>query len=407
MNSNNQYKIIFHIDMNCFYASCEIAKNPKLSNIPLVIAHNDPLRRGIVLTASYEAREYGIKAPMIIRDAMLKCPNLNIVEPNFELYEKYSNAFFKYLYKITPKVEPMSIDEGYLDVTEICKKISALELAKKIQNELYNKLKLPCSIGIAPNKFLAKMASDMKKPLGITILRKREVEKLLWPLPIGDMIGVGKKMKPKLVSIGINTIGDLIKYHDQEKLKAIVGNSMYEYLTNRAHGIDNSEVIYENFDEVGSISNAHTFYNPVIDIKKVKETLKILNNSVSQSLIDKKLCAQTIGIQIKYSNLQQFNRSRSVETPINDSLQMWSIIDDLFDEYYDNHSEIRLVGVFCNRLVDQKQNIKQYSLFDDFNKLSKEESVNKLLKQINTHYGNNAITIGFNKKDKEKENEIR
>ena len=206
------YQIIFHIDMNCFFASCEIAVDPSLKGQPIVVARLDPLRKGIILSPSYEARKYGIKTTMRVKDALPLCPQLKVVEPNYELYQDMSNKFFGYLSNITDQIEPASIDEGYLNVTKACDNISAIELANKIQKDLLSLYKLPCSIGIAPNKFLAKMASDMKKPLGITVLRKREIDKLMWPLDISEMFGVGKKTAPRLRAIGINTIGDLANY---------------------------------------------------------------------------------------------------------------------------------------------------------------------------------------------------
>ena len=200
-------RIILHIDMNCFFASCEIAENPELLKKPVVIAHDDPFQRSIVLTASYVARSYGIKTTMQVREAFQLCKDIIIIEPDMDLYVSYSEKFYQYLLTITKKVEMASIDEAYVDVSDYQGNVVAL--ADKIQNDLLKEYRLPCSIGIAPNKFLAKMASDMKKPLGITILRKRELNQYLWPLPLEQMHGVGKKTAPKLQSLGLKTIGDL------------------------------------------------------------------------------------------------------------------------------------------------------------------------------------------------------
>ena len=245
--------------MNCFFASCEIAEDPSLNGKPLIIARDDVFRKSIILTATYEARKYGIYTTMLVKDAIKLCPNVVIREPDYQLYSYYSKKFFDYLRTITNKIEPMSIDEGYLDVTDVCKNVSAIELAQRIQKTLLDEFRLPCSIGIAPNKFLAKMASDMKKPLGITILRKREVEQKLWPLPINNMMGVGKKTAPRLESIGIKTIGDVAKFKNIELLKKTVGPAMTEYLINKSYGIDDSKVIYDSFEDVSSVSNSSTF----------------------------------------------------------------------------------------------------------------------------------------------------
>ena len=139
MKSENQFKVIFHIDMNAFFASCEIAEDPKLVGKPVVVAHNDPFRRSIILTASYEARKYGIKTTMLTKEAIKLCPSVIIVEPKHELYQKYSKLFFEYMYTITKKYEIMSIDEGFFDTTEICMKYNPLQVAKRIQDNLLNK----------------------------------------------------------------------------------------------------------------------------------------------------------------------------------------------------------------------------------------------------------------------------
>lgn len=397
MQQSINYRIIFHIDMNSFYASCEQANNKDLIGKPVVVAHNDVFRKSIILTASYEARKYGIKTTMMVRDAIKLCNDLIVIEPNFELYQHYSQVFFDYLRTISNKLEVTSIDEGYMDLTDVCQKVNALELANTIQQTLLNKYQLPCSIGIAPNKFLAKMASDMKKPLGITVLRKREIESLLWPLPIGSMYGVGKKTAPRLQEIGIHTIGDIHRVN-HDKLREVVGKSMLEYLLNRSKGIDDSEVDYYSFDSVSSISNSHTFDYNLLNVKTMKDTLKVLNNSVSARLTSKNLVANTIGIQIKYGDFKLINRSKGLVQPINDSLEMWNIVEELFDEHYDWVSEVRLVGVFATRLSDESSDLKQISIFDDFDKLNKEEHVSNILNKINEMYKNKIINIGINNK---------
>lgn len=388
------YRIIFHIDMNAFFASCEVANNPELANKPIVIAHNDVFRKSIILTASYEARKYGIYTTMTTGEAIKLCPELIIVEPDYHLYQRYSKLFFNYLYTITNKVEPTSIDEGYLDVTEVCQKINAIELANKIQKTLLEKYRLPVSIGIAPNKFLAKMASNMKKPLGISVLRKREINKLLWPLSIGKMHGVGKKTKPRLENIGINTIGDLAQFKDLELLQKTVGKAMATYLIERANGIDNSEVDYNSVDSQSSISKSHTFSHNVFNLNIIKDTLKVLTNTLSDSLIRKNLIAQTVGVQIKYANFKLINRSTSLEHGINDNRELWNVIADLFEDHYEG-GEVRLVGVFATRLVDSSTAIKQYTIFDDLKQLSKESKVERILNQIKKEFGNDSIRIGY------------
>src|SRR5690625_837416 len=230
----NKAKVIFHVDMNSFYASVEMAYNPKLKGKPIAIAGNPEERKGIIVTSSYEARAKGIKTTMPLWEAKKLCPDLIVIRPNFSRYRETSTKIFKMLAQITPIIEPVSIDEGYMDVTD--HQIHPIELAKIIQQQLLDTLDIPCSIGIGPNKFLAKTASDMKKPLGITILRIRELSKELWPLPIEKMYGVGEKTANKLHKIKIETIGDLAKA-DVYALTQLLGING-ERLKNRANGID-------------------------------------------------------------------------------------------------------------------------------------------------------------------------
>lgn len=397
----NSPKIIFHIDMNAFFASVETAEDPSLEGKPIAVASIDPLYRGIVLSPNYEARKFGIRTTNLVKDALLKCNNLVIVEPKHELYKEYSKKFFEYLQTFTDKIEIASIDEAYMDVTDNFQNIHPVDLATLIQKTLNTEYKLPTSIGIAPNKFLAKMASDMKKPLGITVLRKREIDKYLWPLPIDKMFGVGKKTKPKLEAIGIDTIGDLANYKNFELLKETVGELSAKSLHEHANGIDTSELDVNNYNDSQSISNSHTFDNNVIDPIYAKRTLKVIANTVSHRLINENKKAQTIGLILKYSNFKQINRSRGLDISTNDEKEIYSIVEDIFDEHFIQGDVIRLVGVFATRLQKVSEEVKQYTIFDDPGVIDKEDGIQKLLKNLKNEFGNNSINLGYYKKKDE------
>lgn len=406
-------KIIFHIDLNAFFASCEIADNPDLAGKPVVVAPESK-RRGIILTASYEARKFGIRSAMRVQEAMRLCPYLVIVDSNMSLYNHYSRLFFEYLASITTELEPASIDEGYLDVTskfastvphELEHEI--MKLASEIQKTLLERYKLPCSIGIGPNKFLAKIASDMKKPLGITVLRKREVEQKLWPLPIEAMPGVGKKTYPKLVDLGIKTIGDLANYPKLEVLQDVVGKNNATYLKERSIGQDDSVVESSKFDEVLSVSNSHTFDSDIYESNLAKMGLKVLCNTVSNRLQKKELKANTVTLQIKYNTFQSITRARSLEVAINDSNALYQVIEDLFDEFYDDTFGVRLLGVACSKLISSSEEVVQLSLFDTLSVSEKENSVYELIHGLQNQFGKDIIARGvkikrgFDKYDKE------
>lgn len=393
-------RIIFHIDMNCFFASCEIAQNENLIGKPVVVAHDDPLQRGLILSPSYEARRYGIKTTMKVRDAFKLCKEIIVVEPDMRLYSEYSSYFYKFLLTLTEKVEMASIDEAFIDMTEYLEGKNALEVAEMMQKYLLENYKLPCSIGIAPNKFLAKMASDMKKPLGITILRKREIDKYLWPLPISDMMGIGKKTTPKLLELGIDTIGKLANYKDIDKLKKVLGLQSTLALMRLANGIDDSNVEYMGRDLQSSVSNAHTFDVDIYEEKVIKNTLKVICGTISYRLDQSGQCGKTVGLIIKYSGFESFNKSKGLEKPIYSRDDIYDIIEDLFDDNYRKGIGVRQVTVYLQRLSLKKKEAEQISIFDNLNELEKEEEVKKILNQVKEKFGSSTIKKGYYSYDK-------
>lgn len=388
--------------MNCFFVSCEIAENPDLEGKVVAVGGTHHSRKGIILAANYEARKYGVHAAMKISDALIKCPHLIIVDPNMQLYGEYSQKFFEYFLSITPLVEPGSIDEGYLDITDVCKPEEAINLAHKIQKTLLEEYRLPCSIGIGPNKFLAKMASDMKKPLGITVLRKREIAEKMWPLPIEDMIGVGKKTKESLYALGIKTIGDLANYHNLELLKKTIGEANANSLYNHAHGIGSNIVDTNQFTDISSVSNSQTFEKDLYDTNEILMNLKIINNSVSHRLEKKELKAYTITMQLKYNNFVVVTRSRTLDKPTNNSKEMFRVIQELFEDHYDDNYGIRLVGVGASKLVEAKEVVEQMNIFDDFETADKEQKINRIIGQINKDIGEKSLVRGIKLDDEKK-----
>ena len=387
-------RIIFHIDMNAFFASCEIAQNESLRGKPIVVAHDDPLDRGIIVSPSYEARKYGIHAPMIVREAKKLYPYIIVVNSNHQLYEKYSKLFKEYLLKITPLVEMASIDEAYIDITDLNLGEKSIALAQKIQNDLLKLYKLPCSIGIAPNKFLAKMASDMKKPLGITILRKRDVPQLLWPLPIEDLLYIGKKTSPKLKAIGINKIGDLVKLENKEIIIEKFGENFYNSVLMRANGVDDSLVTTE-ISIASSVSSAHTFMNPIYDISIIYQMIKVLINSICYKLQTDHQLTLNVGIQIRDGNYLTINRSKTLFKATNDEYQIFQEAKELVNEYFNQSAGVRLISVFCSRLIDKKDEPKQISIFDNLDEIEKKQAISKLLNDINEQFGKNSIKKGI------------
>lgn len=396
MEQHTKNRVILHVDMNSFYASVEIAYDPSLKGKPLAIAGNVEERKGIIVTCSYEARAKGVKTTMPLWQARKLCPNLIVKKPNFERYRKASRAMFELLRDFSELVEPVSIDEGYIDLSHF-KGSKPLEMAKVIQERLLNELLLPCSIGVAPNKFLAKMASNMKKPLGITVLRKRELSEKLWPLPVHDMHGVGEKTAEKLETIGIKTIYDLA-HHDQYQLKQLLGINGVR-LKDRANGYDNRDVDPDAIYEFKSIGNSTTLSKNTTSEAEINEVLRNLAHSVTVRMKRKEVLASKIFITIRHGNLKTITRSKKLANPIREEEEIFTIAKQLFYTHW-TEEPIRLLGITGQDLVDKEDAVKQLDLFS-FEKDAKDEPIVSVIEKINKKYGNQLIKRGVKGKIEE------
>lgn len=381
--------------MNCFFVSCEIAENPDLAGKKVAVGANRFDHKGIITAASYEARRYGVHSAMSVAEALRKCPDLIIIEPNMSMYSEYSRKFFEYFLKITPLVEPASIDEGYLDITDVCEPNQAVSLAEKIQKELFNTLRLPCSIGIAPNKFLAKMASDMKKPLGITILRKREIAEKLWSLPVSNMIGVGKRTLEMLDALGIKTIGELAHYSNFALLKEMIGETNATSLVYHANGGGSNEIDINRFNDVTSISNSQTFENEEYSVEKMKLVMKILINTMCNRMEKQNLKAFNYRLQLKYNTLKVASKSVTLPNPTSDNRKVYQLLESIFDDFYDKSYPLRLIGVAASKVIESKDEIKQISIFDSLDEEQKRYEIDHLIHDINTEVGVNVLKRGL------------
>lgn len=381
-------RIIFHIDMNCFYASVEIAYDPKLKGKPVAIAGNPEERRGIIVTSSYEARAKGVKTTMPIWEAKKLCPELIVLPPNFERYRAASRKMFSMLSEITTCVEPVSIDEGYIDITDSESIHHPITTAKKLQQRILTELSLPCSIGIGPNKFLAKMASDMKKPLGITVLRKRDLPKTLWPLPVDQMYGVGEKTADKLQKINIQTIGELAKrdVYDLTHLLGING----ERLKNRANGIDLRPVDPDAINEFKSIGSSQTLPTDTTDEAEINQLFKRLSTSVEQRMKRRNVVGLSVQIMIRYYDRNTITRSKKLITYIDDREDIFKIAVELFQKHW-NQTPIRLLGVTVQQIEEKNKIAKQLDLFTYENEIKKEK-LQTTINKLSQKYGKQTFT---------------
>lgn len=381
-------RVIFHVDCNAFYCSCEIARDPSLEGKAVVVAGDPKERRGIVLAANYIAKnDFGIYTTMPLWEAKKKCPHLVILKPDFDLYREMSTKVFNFLATFSPILEPASIDEGYLDITDCYSLGSPLEIAHQIQKGLLETLKIPVSIGIAPNKFLAKMASDMKKPLGITVLRKRDVPKVLWQLPVQSMHGIGEKTAEKLKGIGVFTIGELAKT-EKGVLKDLLGIKGV-YLQERANGIDHRPVDPEAVLKWKTIGNSTTLSHNVTEEHTLIEVLRRLSDSVSSRMKRKRVVSSTLQITIRYANFQTVTRSKTWLNPFQEQEEIFGYAVQLLKQHW-NGDPVRLLGITALDVLDKKESTKQLDLFS-FEEDAKDEPLLNAIEQLKRKFGEGII----------------
>jgi len=373
-------RVICHIDLNAFFVRCEEIRDPKLEGKPVAIGHEG--RCGIVSTSSYKAREFGVRSGMPMYKAKELCPHLIILPDDFKLYHKKSKEFFAYVKRFTKMVEIASVDECFADFTDVFKtRKDPIKYFEAFQQGLYKETKLKCSIGIAPTKFLAKMASDMKKPMGITIIHKKDAVDMLSPLPIDDFFGIGKKTTPRLRSIGVDTIGDLIEKVrlEDEKLKMMMGK-FYYIILDLVEGRSNDKLDLEPWDPK-SVGMSTTLYKDTNDFSEIKQTLEIVAKEVSERSIKEGKFGTTIQIVIKDPEFKLRNKSAKLMSPTND----WKIIYDTAVKLYEKNFlsiVVRLVGITLQNLIDPRDAVVQMSFFD-YEKHEEESATKLLINELN------------------------
>ncbi|MBI3399556.1 MAG: DNA polymerase IV [Deltaproteobacteria bacterium] len=331
---------IIHIDMDAFFASVELKKSPELKGKPIIVGGDgDPAKRGVVSAASYEARKFGIRSGMPLRTAYKRCPQAIFLPVDFEAYENESEKFMSIIREYTPLIESFGLDEAFMDVTECGK--SSLDIAREIKKRIKEELGLTASVGIAPNKLLAKMASDMNKPNGFTVIREKDIEKMLSPLSVRKLWGVGEKTESRLHEMGIKTIGDLAKLpvqHLESNFGKSFGRMLYEY----SHGMDDSPVV--PFYEPSSFSREVTFQQDTRDLYLIKETLFELAKDVVGGMKHDKYKAKTVTLKIRYKDFHTITRAKSVEESTGSFNDIWATALEIFNKI-DFPKEVRLVGV--------------------------------------------------------------
>lgn len=344
---------ILHVDMDAFYASIEMRDNPKIRNKPVVIAKHPKLTagRGIVSTCNYEARKYGIHSAMSAQEAYTRCPHAVFIPGNLSYYKEISLQIRQIFLEYTDLVEPLSLDEAYLDVSHNKKAMkSATFIAQRIQKEIYEKTALTCSVGVSYNKFIAKIASDYKKPNGITVIDPDKALDFLKALDIKDFYGVGAKSVPIFHELGIYNGADLYKMSLDDLIKYFgkMGYSLYF----KVRGIHDSAV--KNSRQRKSIGRERTFSKFLEFEAEVIENFKRLVYDIDKRHHIKDLKAHTVTIKIRYDNFETISRQVQLADPIDSAEMTLDLVEKLWYDHGDLSQSVRLLGVTFSNFEDSK-----------------------------------------------------
>lgn len=389
-------RIILHIDVNNAFLSWSavwMLKNgygKDIRNRYAIIAGDESQRRGIVLAKSNLCKKKGVKTAEAIYSARRKCPYLEVYPPRFDVYKKFSDMMYEYLCNYTNIIERYSVDECFLDYTGSVNLFGdPVEVAYKIRDDIYKKFGFTVNVGIGNNKLLAKMASDFEKPNKVHTLFSSEVESKMFPLPIEDLFMIGKASSEKLRKMGINTIGQLARYPENELILKF--KSMGKMMHNYANGIDDSPVYFEK-EEPKSISNSTVLPYNYRDMELLKNVIRKLSGEVGKKLRDNKLFADTIGIWFKYTYFDKISKQLKLDNSIVTDEEIYDNALRMFKELWNGEDGVRAVCVFVSGLSNERK--LQLSLFDDIssnNDLTRDDKLQGVIDNIRDKFGNTSI----------------
>jgi len=388
MDKQRPPKHIIHLDMDAFYPSVEVLDNHELKGKPVIVGGSK--ERGVVSSASYEARKFGVHSAQPMATAMQLCPNGIVLPVRMARYKEVSEQVFEIFYLFTPLVEPLSIDEAFLDVTGSTRLLgSAIEIAEKIKQMVVVKTGLTISAGVAPSKFVAKIASDMEKPDGLTVVTADKIRDFLDPLPIKKMWGVGKVTQEALSRLSIHTFKDL-RQMPVEVLEKKFGKHGI-YMHQLSMGIDERNVV--TLHDVKSIGHEDTYSKDILDLKLAKRELLSLANRVARRMRRKGLEGKTITLKVKYYDFVQITRSVTRHKYTNDSADIYSNICSLLEKTAVGKKPVRLLGISLSNLADFGSG-RQLSLFNYNGSNEKRKELNKTLDSIFNKFGGKGIRPG-------------
>ncbi|MDB5390183.1 MAG: dinB [Planctomycetaceae bacterium] len=377
--------MILHVDMDAFYASVEERDRPELVGKPVIVG-GTPESRGVVAAANYVVRQFGVHSAMPSATAFRLCPQAIVIPPRIAYYAKVSSQIREIFERFTPLVEPVSLDEAFLDVTGSESLFGpAIEIARRIKSEIRATLRLVASVGVAPNKFLAKVASDLKKPDALVFVAPGEIQAFLDPLPVGRLWGVGRVTGKVFERIGIQTIGE-VRRMSVEALQREFGRQG-EHLWQLAHGIDDRRVIPDR--EAKSISHETTFAIDQTSSEVLRAWLLDLVEQVAYRLRRGALRGRTVNLKLRFSDFRTITRAQTLAEPTDITHEIWNTVASLLDvALADGNFAVRLIGVGVSGFENLKE--KQLSLFPDESR-ARDSRLDSVRDQINAKFGKAAL----------------
>ena len=358
MANPEQVRKIIHVDMDMFYAAVELLEHPELRDQPVVVG-GSPKSRSVVTTANYVARKYGIHSAMSCAEAYRRCPQCVFIKPDFPKYQKYSAMIRSIFFQYTDLVEPLSLDEAYLDVTvNKTGEPSATRIARSIKNDIFEQTRLTASAGVAPNMFVAKIASDFKKPDGLTVVPPEKVLEFIRPLPVRRIPGIGPVTDAHMAKFGIRIVNDLAA-KTREWLDEHFG-SFGQYLWEIARGIDERPVTPSW--ERKSLGAEETFERDLLDIREIEEYLRNCARSVFDQLTKEGKHARTVTLKIKYYNFRTITRRRTLEDFIASADEIFTVTRDLLSRTDAGRVKIRLAGISLSTFSRHEKSISAVQL---------------------------------------------
>lgn len=378
--------MILHIDMDAFYASVEIRDNPKLRGLPVVVG-GSPQGRGVISAASYEARKFGIFSAMPSSQAARLCPNVVFVKTRMDHYAKISKQIREIFFRFTSLVEPLALDEAFLDVSG-CERLfgDGPAIAQQIRAAIQDELGLTASAGVAPNKFLAKLASDLDKPNGLVVVDPDRIEEFLNPLSIERVWGVGKQTLKKFHRLNVKTIEQL-RGLDKSTMQQFFGINS-EHFWRLSRGLDTRPVVPDRIAK--SVSHETTFSHDLIDREPLQGWLMELTQQVGRRLRRYDIRGRTVQIKIRFADFRTITRSLSLSEPSSSSQELETAVKELF-ERVDIDDGVRLVGMGVSNLTTKA--VKQQMLFDNEER-SRDARLDEMKDQLKDRFGHDAIRKG-------------